>query len=94
MQKHELLAVAVSLAEKHGYDKITREQISTEAKVSPGTVSNVLGTMAQMRKDVVRHAVRTNNLIIQAQAIINKEPYALRKMSKGAKAHALNSIIA
>lgn len=73
-----LLDIAIGLAETHGYDKITREQISRAAGVATGTVTNHLGTMRQMRRKIVRHATRTDNKRIIAQAIINQEPYTLR----------------
>ena len=87
-----LLDIAIELAEKHGYDKITRLQISRAAGVATGTVSNQLGTMKQMRRKIVRHATRTDNKRIIAQAIINQEPYVL-KLSIEDRTSALQSMV-
>jgi len=76
------LQIAVKLAEKHGYHHITREMIADKAVIATGTVSLHLGTMAQMRKSIVRHAVRTANKPIMAQAILARDPYVMRKVPK------------
>jgi len=70
-----ILAAAISLAESHGYREITREMIATKAGVGLGTVNLHMGTMRQLRNTVIRHAVRTGNKKIIAQAILAKEPY-------------------
>ena len=87
----KLLEVAITLSEKHGYDKITRDQISAAGGVSTGTVTNTLGTMKQMRRKIIRHATRTGNNVIIAQAIVNREPYA-SKLSPEARQAALMSV--
>lgn len=76
------LQIAVGLAEKHGYRHITRDMIADKAGVATGTVSLHLGTMDQMRKKLVRHAVRTGNKKIISQAIVARDPYVLRKIPK------------
>ena len=93
MSKFDLLTAAVELAEKHGYKHITRDQISERAGCSTGSVSNGLGTMAQMRKTVVRHAVRTGNQRIIAQAIVEQEPYVLKKVMVEDRLAALKSVL-
>lgn len=68
-----VLEAAIKLAELWGYLHITREMIATEAQVATGTVSLHLGSMKQLRKTIIRHAIRTDNHIIIAQAIIAQD---------------------
>jgi AcrR family transcriptional regulator len=73
-----ILNAAVNLAEMYGYREITREMIAKKANVGLGTVNLHMGTMHHLRSTIIRHAVRTNNKAIIAQAIIAKEPYIKR----------------
>jgi AcrR family transcriptional regulator len=88
----ETLKVAIELAEVHGYQNITREQIARAANISDGTVTNHLGTMQQMRKKIIRHAARTDNLKIIAQGAIANDDYIMKRVSKKKRIHALQSV--
>lgn len=73
----EILAAAVSLARKHGYMLVSREQIATAAKCSPATVSHVFGTMRQMRRAIMGEAIRLRDPIIVAQGIALRDSRAI-----------------
>ena len=89
--KHDLLMVAIELAEKHGYREVTRDVIAGVSGASMGTVTNYLGTMQQLRRAIVRHAVRTENLSIVAQAVALRDPL-VKKIDPDLKARALSSL--
>lgn len=72
-----LLDVAIELAKAHGLARITREQIATQAEVSPGLVSARLGTMEAMRRTIMRNAITREILPIIAEGIATRDRFAL-----------------
>lgn len=88
----DILQVAVDLAAKFGYRKVTRDQIALEAGVATGTVTNKLGTMKQLRRAVVRHAVRTGNHRVVAEAIVYQDPYVMKKLSVNERINVLRAV--
>lgn len=92
MIKKDLLAIAIGLAETHGYMKITRDQIAEAAEVSQGSVTNHLGTMRQMRREIVRHGVRTRNNRIIAQAVAHNDDYVMSKLTRAERLAALSDV--
>lgn len=87
----ELLDVAITLAETHGYLKVTREQIAEAACVSPALVSHHLGTMGDLRRTLVRQAVSRQVLKVVGQALANSDPHA-QKAPDALKKAALASL--
>lgn len=86
-----LLHAAAELAKKHGYQNVTREQIAKAAGVSEALVSHHLGTMPNMRRALVRHAIANNILIVIGQAIAARDPH-VRKVDAKLKMIALASL--
>lgn len=74
----QLLDIAVDLAAKHGLANVTRDQVAKAASIAPGTVSNRMGTMTEMRRSVMRHAVAKENLAVIAQGLATKDRFALK----------------
>lgn len=72
-----LLNVAIDLAAKHGLAKVTRDQIATKAKVSPGLVTARLGTMKEMRRTIMRNAVVREILPIIAEGLVTRDRHAM-----------------
>jgi AcrR family transcriptional regulator len=91
VKKHDLLVHALELAQVHGYNKVTRDGIADRSGVAMGTVTNQLGTMQQLRRSIVRHAIRTENLAIVAQAVALKDPL-VKKIDQDLKQRALASL--
>lgn len=77
-RKAALLACALGLATKGHYAQVTRAAIATAAGVSPGLVSTYLGTMDNMRRLVMRHAVTTRNLVVVGQGLSAGDRHARR----------------
>lgn len=93
VKKQDLLEVAINLATDHGYLNVSRDQIATAANVAQGSVTNHLGSIRQIRKAIVSHAVRVNNQRIIAQAAINNDPYVTRRVSKKGRLAAMQSVL-
>ena len=90
-RKAAILAAALILAEKQGYQKITRESVATQARVSPALVSHYFNAMDDLRAAVMREAVRVENLAVVLQGITAKDP-AISAASTWLKAKAINSM--
>jgi hypothetical protein len=56
-----------------------------------GAVTNHLGTMQQLRRAMVRYAVRTERLGVVAQAVALKDPL-VKKIDPDLKQRALDSL--
>ncbi len=74
----EVLDAALRVAEHIGYNRMTREDIALAARCSPALVSEVLGTMVQCRRSVVRAAVARGVLAVVAQGLALRDPHALK----------------
>lgn len=87
-----ILKACLTLAAKHGYRSITRDQIAAEAGVHPSNVSYHLGTMIELRRTVMREAVRTECLPVIAQGLAAGDKHA-RKCSAEVQAQAVQSLV-
>lgn len=63
-RRENILAVAMDVAIKHGYDKVTRERVATQAGISTGLVNHAYGTMGQLQRAVMRAAIQREILPI------------------------------
>jgi AcrR family transcriptional regulator len=71
-RRDEIERAALSVAERNGYNRLTREDVATEAAVSPSLVSHYMGTVGEMEHRVIRRAIRDGNLQVIAQAVTNR----------------------
>lgn len=67
---------AIEAAKRHGYDKMTREQIATLAAVAPGSVSLKLGSMPEVRRLVMTIAVERGIVEIIGQGLAARDAIA------------------
>jgi AcrR family transcriptional regulator len=77
-RKKQILEVAVTLSKKQGYQHVTREDIARGAECATGLINRYFGTMPQLRRAVMRWAVKHGELAIVAQGIVAKDPQALK----------------
>lgn len=70
-RKEDVLAVALTLAAKVGYPNTTRAMLADACGLSGAALNYHFGTMAQLRRAVVRAAVKAENLEVIAQAILS-----------------------
>lgn len=73
-----LIEHALVLATHAGVHRLTREQIAEAAGISPALVSHYLGTMGDMRRTIMRAAVKQRIVSVVARGIAVGDPFALR----------------
>lgn len=73
-----LLDAALRLAERSGWQALTRDAIATEAGVSFTLVTHRLGTMDAIRRSVMRHAVVKRCVPVVAQGLALGDAHARR----------------
>ena len=78
VRREQILAAAVTLAAKVGYKNITREAITDRAGCSPRLLNYYYSTMDQLKRDVMRHAIKERVLAIVAQGLTAKDPHAMK----------------
>lgn len=72
-----ILNAAIELAQEDSFQWITRDAVAERAGVSPGTVNNAYGTIADLKRAVLRAAVERRILSIIAEALGVKHPIAM-----------------
>lgn len=79
LRRVEILNAAMKLAtRKGGWGSLTRASIAVEAECSEALVSLYFGTSVQIKRAVMREAVRTENLPILAQGIVAGDKQAAK----------------
>lgn len=81
-RKIQILLAAIRVAQRHGYDKMTREMVANEAIVSEGLVNRYYSNMTSLRNSVMSYAVQTGNAPVVAQGLVRQDPIALRAPEK------------
>lgn len=92
-RQDQILAAALVLAGKVGYRNITRQAVADGAGCSPGLVTHHFSTMPQLKRAVMRAAVRLGNANVVAQGLVVKDKHAT-KAPDTLKARALALIAA
>nr|WP_297388215.1 helix-turn-helix domain-containing protein [uncultured Roseateles sp.] len=90
-RKAAILDAALLVAADKGYARMTRDDVAGAAGVSPALVSTYFTTMAQLRRDVMRAAVKREVLPVLAQGLVARDSQAL-KASDDLRARALGSV--
>lgn len=91
-RKEDILAAALPLAERHGYANLTRNQIADAAQVSGPVLNYHFGTMAQLRRDIMRHAIKSECLAVVAQGLSARDGQA-QKAPEALRRRALDSLV-
>lgn len=76
IRKDQILKAAVDLSDQMGYESIRRDDVARVAGCSTGLVNRYYATMTQLKRAVIREAIRTERLNIIAQAIVARDPQA------------------
>ncbi len=78
-RRDDILRAALQIASNGThYLKVTREQIANVAKVSGPAVQYHFKTMTQLRKQLMRAAVKQECLPVIAQGVVSRDTVALR----------------
>lgn len=78
MRRNQILKAAVELAAELGYHKIRRFEVAKQAKVSSGLINFHFRTMEELKKSVMKYAIKNKNLKIIAQGIVLQDPQVLK----------------
>lgn len=78
VRRKQLLCNAVALATEKGFEAVTREAVADRAGVAPGLVANYLGTMTQLRRNIMRAAVKHEILSVVAYGLATNNPYTAK----------------
>lgn len=89
----QILTAAVRVAARHGFSKFTLQQVANEAGVHKTLPLHYFGTMNQLRRKVMREAVKTGVLAVIAQGLALRDPHA-QKAPPEVKAKALQALTA
>jgi AcrR family transcriptional regulator len=88
----ELIKAALAHATVVGYTNVTRKSLADYAKCSEALVSARFGTMKQLRRAIMRHAIMEGNLRVIAQGLAvrdaqaRKAPDELKEQARAALA--------
>lgn len=77
-RRDEIISAAVRRSIDVGYNKISRDDIAIAANCSPALVSQYLGTLIHMRRQIMRAAVANEVLEVIAQGIVMRDKHALK----------------
>lgn len=91
-RKEDILEAALPLAVQLGYANVTRNHIAHAIGVSGTTVQYHFGTMAQLRRAVMRLAIHTRCLAVIAQGLSAGDEQA-KKAPPELQREALDSLI-
>jgi AcrR family transcriptional regulator len=75
-RKEQLLDVALTEARKIGYSRVTLQIVAQAASCSSSLVSHYFGTMTQLRRDLMRAAIKREELSVIAQGLADRNKYA------------------
>ena len=78
VRKSTIVDAALTLAERDGFTGFTRDAVATAAGCSMGLVNHHFGTMNQLRRDVMRAAIRQGVIAVVAQGLAARDPQALK----------------
>lgn len=92
VRKDAILDAAVQLALSGGLNNVRLIPVAQRAGVTNGLVSHYFGTVKQLHRAIVRHAIHSEILPIVAQALAVGDSEA-RKAPEELKQRALNSLL-
>ena len=74
----QILQVSLDVSKRVGYQQVTREQIASAADIPPSLIHYHMGTMPELRRKIMREAVRVGCLPVIAQGLALKDSHALK----------------
>lgn len=90
-KKADILTAAVNIAALSGLHSVTRAAVAAAVGCNDSLVSYHFGTMCQLRRDLMRKAVRDKNVGVVAQGLAMRHPVA-QKAPEELKARARRSL--
>lgn len=68
----------MTVAARDGYYHMRRDDVALEAKCASGLVNTYFGTMKQLRRAVMRQAIKEANVTILSTGLAMRDSIALR----------------
>lgn len=78
IRKEAIIEVALTLAEQTHYRELTRDQIGQPIGITGPAIMYHFGTMQQLRRDIMRAAVKQERLRVIAQGLSCGDVHALK----------------
>jgi len=76
-RKAEMISAALLEAEENGFTNLTRRSIASRCDVAEPLINHDLGTLPQLKRTIMRAAVRQRVLKIIAEGLAIRDPHAL-----------------
>lgn len=73
-RREQILKAACDLAEENHYSKIRRHHLVERCDTAAGNISRVMGSMDQLKAELIKYALDTKRDAIVAQAVVDKHP--------------------
>ena len=77
VRREELLDAAIPLAERYGYESVSRAMVGEECGVSETLVSYYWRPVAAWHDAIMARAIETGNLTVVGQGLAARHPLAL-----------------
>ena len=82
-RRKQILDTALQLAKEKGFESLTRAAIAKKAQITPALITtHYYSTMPQLRRAVMRAAVKQEILEIIAYVLATSNPHALKASSE------------
>ena len=78
VRKQQIIDPGLELAAEIGFAAVNRAKIAAKVNLAEGTVSHRLGTMAQVRRSIMRAAIKNNVFVVIAQGLALNDPTAVK----------------
>lgn len=75
-RRAQILDAALAVAREGSYVTMSRGEVAQGAAVSEGLLAHYFGTMPQLRRAVMCHAVATGDAAVIAQGLVARDPHA------------------
>jgi AcrR family transcriptional regulator len=77
-RREQCIETALELAKDKPYYQVTRNEIADAVGIAGSVVQWHFGTVKNMRRDIMRAAIKAEHLDVIAQGIANRDPHALK----------------
>lgn len=77
-RRRQIIAVSLGLAEIGNYTQLTRNQITDAIGVAGAVLHQQFGTMAKLRRAIMRAAVTEERLLVIGQGLVANDPQAMK----------------
>lgn len=73
-----ILDKALQISERDGFSRLSRAVVAEECGVHDSLIPYHFGTMVNFKRDIMRHAIRKENLNVIAQGLALRDPHAMK----------------